>query len=127
MTDHDTEKIDERASKRDSADSFASAPTAPTNSASLSATSTTSSDADLERLRTLSQHASRVETLRIQHTYTVGESGRGTRSRASSGPLPEFGGGKPYPPLLPAQEDYVVEFDGPDDPIHPQNWTLRRK
>ena len=32
-----------------------------------------------------------------------------------------------YPPNLPAQEEYVVEFDGLEDPMHPQNWTLRKK
>jgi MFS transporter, DHA1 family, multidrug resistance protein len=35
--------------------------------------------------------------------------------------LPKFGGGKPYPPALPTQEEYVVEFDGHDDPSHAQN------
>lgn len=41
--------------------------------------------------------------------------------------MPEMGLGKPYPPLLPAQEEYVVEFEGPDDPLHAQNWPMRKK
>ena len=41
--------------------------------------------------------------------------------------LPNFGGGKPYPPDLPPYEDYVVEFDGPDDPLHPMNWQFKKK
>jgi DHA1 family multidrug resistance protein-like MFS transporter len=66
----------------------------------------------------------RIETTRSQHTLTVG---RGATTRLEKGPLPEFGGGKPYPPELPAQEEYVVEFDGEDDPLHGQNWPMKKK
>jgi DHA1 family multidrug resistance protein-like MFS transporter len=76
---------------------------------------------DLERNPTA---LSRIATQRSQHSGTVGA---GLRSRVSKKPLPEFGAGKPYPPPLPEKEEYVVEFDGPDDPLHPQNWTLKRK
>ena len=80
---------------------------------------------DLERRRSgLSQALSRIETQRLQHSMTVGES---VKSRPSKLPLPAFGAGKPYPPLLPSREDYVVEFDGPDDPLYPQNWSLQTK
>lgn len=82
-------------------------------------------EVDLERLRTSgSQALSRIETQRLQHALTVG---RSIRSRPSKASLPPFGAGKPYPPLLPAQEDYVVEFDGDDDPLYPQNWPLTKK
>ena len=76
---------------------------------------------DLERHPTA---LSRIATQRSQHLSTVG---RSLKSSESKKPLPEFGGGKPYPPPLPAQEEYVVEFDGPDDPLHPQNWPIRKK
>lgn len=80
---------------------------------------------DLERQKsTVSQGLSRVETQQLQHSLTVGES---VKSRSSKLPLPAFGGGKPYPPPLPNREDYVVEFDGPDDPLYPQNWPLMTK
>lgn len=80
---------------------------------------------DLERHRTGTSRAlSRTETQRAQHALTVGES---LKSRPSRAPLPPFGGGKPYPPLLPAREDYVVEFDGPDDPLYPLNWPVKKK
>ncbi|KAK4198503.1 putative polyamine transporter [Triangularia verruculosa] len=70
----------------------------------------------------------RIQTARSQHSATVGRSIRSRRSRASLvKPLPPFGAGKPYPPLLPNQEDFVVEFDGPDDPLHAQNWPLAKK
>lgn len=68
----------------------------------------------------------RTETARLQHTATVGAARTTTTSKKEK-PLPNFGGGKPYPPDLPPYEDYVVEFDGPDDPLHPQNWTFKRK
>ncbi|KAL6860950.1 major facilitator superfamily domain-containing protein [Trichoderma novae-zelandiae] len=78
---------------------------------------------DLERHPTA---LSRIATQRSQHVNTVGGSLR-SESRASRKPLPAFGGGKPYPPQLPSQEEYVVEFDGPDDPLHAQNWPIRKK
>ncbi|KAL4802143.1 MFS general substrate transporter [Aspergillus unguis] len=82
-------------------------------------------EVDLERRATSTSHAlSRIETQRLQHALTVGES---AKSHPTRGPLPAFGAGKPYPPQLPNREDYVVEFDGPDDPLYPQNWPLKRK
>ncbi|KAL2185246.1 MFS general substrate transporter [Thermothelomyces heterothallicus CBS 203.75] len=75
---------------------------------------------DLERDPTV---LSRIQTARSQHSGTVGRA----KSKEWKKPLPNFGAGKPYPPLLPNQEDYVVEFDGPDDPLHAQNWPLKKK
>ena len=66
----------------------------------------------------------RIATHKSQHEGTVGKS---VKSRESKRPLPNFGAGKPYPPALPEQEEYVVEFDGPDDPMHPQNWPMKKK
>ena len=77
--------------------------------------------ADLERHPTA---LSRIETHRSQHSATVG---RTATSRSAKKPLPRFGGGKEYPPLLPEREEYVVEFDGVDDPLHPQNWPMKKK
>lgn len=77
---------------------------------------------------TLERHPtelSRIQTQRSQHTATVG-SRIGARS-SSRKPLPAFGAGKPYPPPLPDREEYVVEFDGPNDPLHAQNWPLSKK
>lgn len=67
---------------------------------------------------------SRIITQRSQHSVTVGAS---LKSRASRKPLPAFGAGKPYPPPLPEREEYVVEFDGPNDPLHAQNWAFKKK
>ena len=76
---------------------------------------------DVERHPT---ELSRIATHKSQHEGTVG---RTLKSRESKKPLPSFGAGKPYPPMLPEQESYVVEFDGPDDPMHPQNWGMKKK
>lgn len=64
----------------------------------------------------------RIDDHRLQHSQTVGT----TKSKPWK-ELPDFGGGKQYPPLLPDREEYVVEFSGHDDPTHPQNWTTKRK
>ncbi|KAL2265529.1 hypothetical protein VTJ83DRAFT_6629 [Remersonia thermophila] len=80
--------------------------------------------------RDLARHEtelSRIHTARSQHSATVGRDTKSIRSAKSRKPLPSFGGGKPYPPLLPNQEDYVVEFDGPDDPLHALNWPMKKK
>lgn len=80
-----------------------------------------STQRDLDRHPTA---LSRIQTARSQHSATVG---RSIKSRESKKPLPAFGAGKPYPPLLPDAEEYVVEFDGPHDPLHPQNWSMKKK
>lgn len=71
----------------------------------------------------------RIQTARSQHSATVGSTHLGrssTRARDSRKPLPPMGAGKPMPPALDADE-YVVEFDGPDDPLNALNWPLRKK
>lgn len=71
---------------------------------------------------------SRIQTARSQHTVTVGTSLRSrTATRDSKLPLPNFGDGKAYPPPLPEREEYVVGFDGPNDPLHAQNWPIGKK
>lgn len=64
----------------------------------------------------------RIQTHRMQHMNTVGSSAAKGRKD-----LPNFGGQKPYPPMLPEKEEYVVEFDGHDDPLHAQNWPMKKK
>jgi len=66
----------------------------------------------------------RIDTHRRLHHDTVGSDvGREDATRE----LPSFGAGKPFPPPLPEREEYVVEFDGPNDPLHAQNWPLKKK
>jgi DHA1 family multidrug resistance protein-like MFS transporter len=69
---------------------------------------------------------SRIQTQRSQHSNTVG-GGLRSRTRDSRKPLPDFGAGKSYPPPLPEREEYVVEFNGHDDPLHALNWSLQKK
>ncbi|KAK7748004.1 hypothetical protein SLS53_001256 [Cytospora paraplurivora] len=72
----------------------------------------------------------RIQTARSQHSATVGvASGLGrsnTATRDSKRPLPTMGAGKPMPPPV-NNDDFLVEFDGPDDPLLAMNWTLRKK
>lgn len=85
---------------------------------------TVTAGSQLGRTRTHPVEDHRTETHRLQHVQTVGAS---VKSRTDTRPLPEFGGGKPFPPPLPEREEYVVEFNGKDDPLHPQNWAFNRK
>ncbi|BCS29783.1 MFS transporter [Aspergillus puulaauensis] len=65
----------------------------------------------------------RINTYRLQQHETIGSS-RGRVPREQWLPL---GAGKPYPPDLPNVEAYIVEFEGSDDPMHPQNWPMKRR
>lgn len=134
IVDRDLEKAEGEASPRrfppqkSEAGKLQRAETA--SSSSSSSTSVVREEMRMSRVNTsrdLERHPtalSRIETQRTQHSGTVG---RSATSRESRKPLPNFGGGKPYPPPLPAMEEYVVEFDGPDDPLHPQNWPTKKK
>lgn len=37
-----------------------------------------------------------------------------------------MGRGKPVPATL-EEEDYIVDFEGPSDPLNPQNWSTWKK
>ncbi|KAL4865780.1 hypothetical protein BDV12DRAFT_145960 [Aspergillus spectabilis] len=65
----------------------------------------------------------RINTYRLQQHETVGSS----RSRTPREQWLPLGAGKPYPPELPNVEAYIVEFEGLDDPMHPQNWPMKRR
>jgi DHA1 family multidrug resistance protein-like MFS transporter len=67
----------------------------------------------------------RIETIRSQHLATVGSTV--TRRSTKEKPLPPMGADKPYPPPLPEREEYVVEYDGVNDPLHAQNWPVKKK
>ncbi|CCC69568.1 hypothetical protein NCAS_0C05780 [Naumovozyma castellii] len=38
-----------------------------------------------------------------------------------------MGGERPYPPGLPDKAQFEVTFDGPNDPLHPFNWPMKKK
>lgn len=103
----------------------------PSRSLSISSSSSAPEQIPtMERIQTyheLERHPtalSRIATHRTQHSETVGAA---LKPKVSKKPLPPFGAGKSYPPPLPPREEYVVEFDGPDDPLHPQNWPRMKK
>lgn len=70
----------------------------------------------------LGQELSRTMSQRVQNVELIY-----AELQKLTTPLPTMGGGRPYPPLLPDRGPYEVQFDGPDDPIHPFNWAFRRK
>lgn len=120
----------ERAETRASSASSSSAETnrnaRPTNSRNdsvgMSRYATASNiPRDMQRTETA---MSRIQTHRTQHSVTVGAS---VKSRQPTKSLPVMGHDKPYPPPLPDREEYVVEFDGAEDPLHAQNWPIKRK
>lgn len=80
---------------------------------------------DINRYETHPDALDRIETHRTQHSGTVGAGLKARKSAQKE--LPPMGAGKPYPPMLPKMEEYVVEFDGFDDPRHAQNWPMRWK
>lgn len=41
--------------------------------------------------------------------------------------LPNLGGGRQYPTDVGDSKAFQVDFDGPDDPLHPFNWTFKHK
>lgn len=73
---------------------------------------------ETERINRSERHPTaleRIETHRSQHAHTIGpHPSRRASTTKSETPLPNFGAGKPFPPPLPAQEEYVVEFDSHD-------------
>ncbi|KAK9369169.1 major facilitator superfamily domain-containing protein [Lipomyces kononenkoae] len=69
----------------------------------------------------------RIRSAKSIASETVGAPLQEPDFKKSSEPLPPFGGGRLYPPMLPDRESYVVEFDGPNDPDHPQNFSFTKK
>jgi DHA1 family multidrug resistance protein-like MFS transporter len=57
----------------------------------------------------------------LQHQVAVGSSQGSTQK---DNRLLTIWAGKPFPPPLIDPDNYVVEFDGPDDPEHPYNWSF---
>ncbi|KAI9760313.1 MAG: hypothetical protein M4579_001717 [Chaenotheca gracillima] len=118
------DRVATASSYASSSSSSSSASSNPTRARQLNTDTVSRVATQLDELERNHTALSRIQTARTQHSGTVG---RSVKSRKSLKPLPAFGGEKPYPPPLPEQEEYVVEFDGVDDPLHAQNWPLRKK
>ena len=127
-TTHAADRSPNRSSYQSDSRSSLESSLSPTSSEdaadSMSRVQTVQSQRGLVGLDRHPTALSRIATQRSQHSATVGA---GLKPRVSLKPLPEFGAGKPYPPPLPEKEEYVVEFTGPDDPLHPQNWPTGKK
>jgi MFS transporter, DHA1 family, multidrug resistance protein len=93
----------------------------------MSTISKTSTRMERDLMDYLDRHPTaitRIEQHRLQHMQTVGSAKVFNKEGIE---LPDFGGGKSYPPPLPEREEYVVEFSGFDDPRHAQNFAFKKK
>lgn len=75
----------------------------------------------------LSRYESNVEASRQLTRRSTGADKIMEAAKKITDPLPPMGGGRDYPPPLPDRADYLVSFDGPNDPIHPHNFPLNKK
>jgi DHA1 family multidrug resistance protein-like MFS transporter len=79
-----------------------------------------------ERAQALSRKATNLWETSCEGEFIARNLTAGSRRRMSL-PLPAMGGGRHYPSLLGDRDPYKVDFDGPNDPIHPHNWPLKTK
>lgn len=70
----------------------------------------------------LNEKVSRTLSRKVTNTDSLIQ-----KANETTEPLPKMGGGRDYPPPMPDRDQYVVTFDGPDDPTHPYNWPVWRK
>ena len=92
----------------------------------ITSDSSLSSGSDASEIARYATQRESIRSAHLQHVRTVGSTRTG--STADSKPFPAFGAHKPYPPEIPAErEAYVVDFDGPADPLHPLNWPGKQK
>lgn len=68
----------------------------------------------------------RIATHHLLHSSTVGSTYR-QRTHRSSEIKETLGGGKLLPTSTFRVEDFLVEFDGPEDSLHAHNWPLKKK
>ena len=75
----------------------------------------------------LSRYESSVKASRTLSQRLTGSESLMSKANETDEPMPPMGGGKEYPPPLGSREPYMVEYNGPDDPIHPHNWPSVKK
>lgn len=83
------------------------------------------SEQQLSRDDTISSHMEQ-EAIAVKQPEATNRQHDPITSQEASSTL-SMGAGKPYPQHLLNKDSYVVEFDGPSDPTHPQNWSMKRK
>lgn len=66
------------------------------------------------------------DTVPIKRSEAIRRQDDSMPSQEASSTL-SMGAGKAYPQDLLNIDSYIVEFDGPSDPTHPQNWSMKRK
>lgn len=82
----------------------------------------------IERTNTMTSGAeSKVETNRRMSRILTGTQDDPEKIAIDYSNCPPMGGDRPFPPALPEQSQFEVTFDGPNDPIHPFNWSMKTK
>lgn len=84
------------------------------NGSTAESESITTAREQVEISRTLSRHLTNSQDL-------ISEVSKNNE------PIPRMGSGRDYPPPVGDSKPYSVDYDGPDDPIHPHNWKLQKK
>ncbi|RPB16476.1 MFS general substrate transporter [Morchella conica CCBAS932] len=133
----DIERAERQASRQLHSPSNTDSPVEPDYPSSSSSDTHTNNDDDLSRQYThrdiipgpRNEDSNRIQLERQRTHLSIYSNtvGRTVNDYAAKDGLPPFGGGKEYPPQLPHREQYVVEFEGSDDPMHGQNWPLKKK
>jgi DHA1 family multidrug resistance protein-like MFS transporter len=133
----DIERAEIQASCQLHSPSNTDSPVEPDHPSSGSSDTHTNNDDDLSRQCThrdiipgpRDEDSNRIQLERQRTHLSIYSNtvGRTVDDYAAKDELPPFGGGKEYPPQLPHREQYVVEFEGSDDPMHGQNWPLKKK
>lgn len=95
--------------------------TLQTSSDGVTPTYTNATQQDLHPLE-----IDRISRQRTQHQLTVGSRPSVAGRQRSTATVTTLGAGKPLPPRD-NSEGYIVEFEGVDDPEHPQNWAFGTK
>lgn len=83
-------------------------------------------EADLQELQRLQSRESH-SIISLDEQDRLARVLMGKRSINPNEPVPLIGAGRSYPPIVPDEKSYEVDFDSPDDPIHPHNWPLKEK
>lgn len=83
---------------------------------------------DLERTTTLNSVAqSAVDVNRRLSKILTGQDESAELEEVDYSNTLPMGGDRPYPPALINPSNYEVTFDGPNDPLHPFNWSMKKK
>jgi DHA1 family multidrug resistance protein-like MFS transporter len=122
LIDRDIEDAEQEASP----ENYLQGPTATAGTASRSSSHVLSTLPGLQARKIHPTELDRIGTHRTIHSSTVGAQAT-SRANTLLQTVTTLGAGKVFAPADYNVEDFLVEFDGHDDPLHPQNWPMRKR